>query len=162
MIQPTVVVSAKKDREGLYIGRAFAGFEASPFLNPFSVGEDTPQNRIEAVWKFTKWFLNQPQRFELDQIRNAKQVVCWCAPSLCHGHVLAWLVAHQKFRGPCVMCGEPMVSKMNGFDHGPHVASYLVYEQGECRNPPCRHYRFTHTANITKETIPAWAAEHYD
>lgn len=156
MILPAVA-NAKHDHSGgLYIGRRFGDYDASVWMNPFRVGEDTEENRIAAVWKYAVWILNQPVRFQLAELRQHKSLVCWCAPKLCHGHVLQWLLAHQQFDAGCNKCGEPLRSKMNIHQHelGPNRA--LVYEQGECHNAKCRHYRFAHTGYIEPHTIPKW------
>lgn len=155
---PPPVVNANEIRDGLYIGRRFGGYEASHWANPFLVGKDTEENRKTAIWKYVLHILDSPMRFHLDQLRQADRLICWCAPKLCHGHVLQWIMEHQQFRAPCNKCGEPLLSKMNIHKHdlGPNRA--LVYEQGECHNPKCRHYRFTHTAYIEPDTIPDWVA----
>lgn len=152
------LLNAKENRAGLYVGRAYDGLQESPFLNPFSVGQDTHENRVEAVWRHLRWFLQQPQRLRLDEIEAAPAIVCWCAPGLCHGHNLQWCVEARQFhREPCPNCNQMGVqSILNGFDYLDAAERFLVYENGQC--PSCRHYRFRHHGHVTRETVPFWAA----
>lgn len=67
----------------VYIGRG----RGSNWGNPFSIGEHG--NREEVIAKYTEWIHGQPEliaraRAEL----RGKDLVCFCAPRACHGHVL--------------------------------------------------------------------------
>jgi hypothetical protein len=66
-----------------YVGRP------SAFGNPFRAGRDG--TREEAVKKFEEHLLNDPEL--LTRVRKelqGKVLGCYCAPLLCHSHVLAW------------------------------------------------------------------------
>lgn len=66
----------------VYIGRP------SPWGNPFAIGAHG--SREEVIRKYEEWILTKP-----DLVKKAKEelrgkhLVCFCAPSACHGHVLA-------------------------------------------------------------------------
>lgn len=158
---PRVVGNLGIDRgaQGVYIGRAWAGRLQSEWANPFRVGDDTPTNRREAVWKYFVWLMASDLRLRIHELRD-KQLLCWCHPALCHGHVLAWIIANQEFHAaPCPRCGGPLESRMN-YHHSPATKATkewnLLYEQGPC--PSCRYYRFRHAvADFGVHTIEEWA-----
>jgi hypothetical protein len=55
--------------------------------NPFTIGKDG--TRAEVVLKYSAWLNERPElkakaRAEL----RGKDLVCWCAPALCHAQVL--------------------------------------------------------------------------
>jgi hypothetical protein len=152
--------NATTNKEGLYIGRKFGGFNGSDWANPFTISEDTEELRKDALWKYLQHILRSPMRFQLDELRAAPALVCWCAPKLCHGHVLLWLLTQQHFRGPCIRCGQSVESRMNMHVHD--STEILVYEQGACVNPACMHYRFHYTSLATPDTVPTWAAKQAD
>lgn len=67
--------------DAVYIGRP------SPFGNPFAIGRDGDRDAV--MEKYVTWLGNQPAR--IDRARRdlaGKDLVCWCAPAACHGHVL--------------------------------------------------------------------------
>lgn len=64
----------------VYIGRP------SKWGNPFIIGQDG--TREEVVEKYREWIEEQPDlQLALDELEG-KDLVCWCAPSPCHGDVL--------------------------------------------------------------------------
>ena len=65
----------------VYIGRP------SIFGNPFVIGKDG--TRDEVIAKYEAWLRSKPQLVAAAkrQLRG-KDLVCWCAPLRCHGHVL--------------------------------------------------------------------------
>jgi len=73
-------------RDGRPAGAVYIG-RPSPFGNPFAIGRDG--NRDAVMDKYITWLGNQLQL--VTHARRAlagKDLVCWCAPSRCHGHVL--------------------------------------------------------------------------
>lgn len=134
-------LSKAPDAAGEYIGREFAGRKPSAWMNPHKVGTDTPDNRRAAVWSYLKTILDSPQRFEIESLRG-QTLLCWCAPSLCHGTALALLLHLKQWHGaPCKRCGRPITSIINGFWHSP--TDLLIYESAPpC--PACGHYHFSH------------------
>lgn len=78
-----MVVNKKTHRPGssdLYIGRP------SKWGNPFTIGRDG--TREDVVRKYAEWIVNQPDLLrDLHELRG-RTLVCWCAPQMCHGHVL--------------------------------------------------------------------------
>lgn len=77
------VVNKKTHRPGhddLYIGRP------SKWGNPFTIGRDG--SREDVVRKYAEWIVTQPDLLrDLHELRG-RTLVCWCAPQMCHGHVL--------------------------------------------------------------------------
>jgi len=70
----------------VYIGRP------SVFGNPFQIGPDG--TRDEVIEKFKVYFenrLKEDPEFEraIEALRSCPALICWCAPLLCHGHVIA-------------------------------------------------------------------------
>ena len=89
----------------VYVGRAFAGWPASPWGNPFRPGQG-----FNAVERFDEWFAKKPDAAELlRQLWNAtgqgaKPLGCWCVnarvgdgqPEVCHAQVLARLLTEMQ------------------------------------------------------------------
>lgn len=70
----------KPSSNDLYIGRP------SKWGNPFVIGRDG--DRDEVVRKYAEWVIEQPLLMESLRELQDKNLVCWCAPLACHGHVL--------------------------------------------------------------------------
>jgi hypothetical protein len=69
-----------KTSEDVYIGRG------SFWGNPFVIGKDG--DRDDVVRKYAEMICdNQEMLSRLHELRG-KNLVCYCAPKLCHGHVL--------------------------------------------------------------------------
>ena len=65
----------------VYIGRP------SKWGNPFEIGKDG--TRDEVVTKHREWFFANPELMEAAKKElKGKDLVCFCAPKLCHGSVL--------------------------------------------------------------------------
>jgi hypothetical protein len=59
----------------------------SKWGNPFVIGRDG--SRDEVIAKYREWILGQPRLLsDLHELRG-RDLVCFCAPQACHGHVLA-------------------------------------------------------------------------
>lgn len=67
----------------VYIGRP------SKWGNPFVIGRDG--DRDEVVRLYHEWAIDRFEREELEELRG-RDLVCWCAPLLCHGDVLKKMV----------------------------------------------------------------------
>jgi len=88
----TTLVNIKRNEEyDVFIGRP------SQWGNPFSHLPNTlakykVSSREEAVDKYREWILTQPLLLaNLHELRD-KRLGCFCAPKLCHGHVLLELL----------------------------------------------------------------------
>lgn len=67
--------------DGVYIGRP------SKFGNPFKIGEDG--DRSEVISKYENWLNSQPELIAAAKKELiGKNLICWCSPLQCHGHVL--------------------------------------------------------------------------
>ncbi len=64
----------------VYIGRG------SPWGNPFIIGRDG--TREDVVAKYDAWIDTQPHLLARSQDLRQCQLVCFCAPKLCHGNPL--------------------------------------------------------------------------
>jgi hypothetical protein len=74
----------------VYVGRPHPRFRARGWGNPYRVS--VTQTRADAVGRF--WDLieqNDELRTRIRRELRGKLLGCWCAPQLCHGHVLAWI-----------------------------------------------------------------------
>lgn len=76
----------------IYIGRASTknGLSGSKYANPFPVRNE--EDRSMVVQKYQSWLAQEIHqgritREELAEL-HGKDLVCYCAPKLCHGHVL--------------------------------------------------------------------------
>lgn len=69
----------------IYIGRP------SKWGNPFSIGKHG--NREEVIKQYREWIMKKPQLIKEARIElKGKDLVCFCAPKLCHGDVLLEIV----------------------------------------------------------------------
>lgn len=86
-----VVRNIKKDGipdGAVYIGRANPtyGVSESIWHNPFPL--KTEKDREKVVAQFTEYLTSRPDLMSrLGELRG-KDLVCWCAPKMCHGDVL--------------------------------------------------------------------------
>lgn len=92
---PRVLNQHKDGRpaSAVYIGRP------SPFGNPFAIGRDGDRDAV--MGKYVAWLGNQPAL--IDRARRelaGKDLVCWCAPAACHGHVLRDLALGRPLPRP--------------------------------------------------------------
>lgn len=68
-------------KSAVYVGRG------SPFGNPYRIGKDG--NRAQVIIKFKDWVKTQPKLVTLiKQKLRGRDLVCYCAPNLCHAEVL--------------------------------------------------------------------------
>jgi len=73
--------------------------KASPFQNPWPlIDKNDDHARAVVVATFGRWLFGDAGLIaekgpppSLDDVRTlaGKPLVCWCAPKLCHGHILA-------------------------------------------------------------------------
>jgi hypothetical protein len=74
------IVGKESTADRVYIGRP------SKWGNPFVIGRDG--DREQVVAKYRAWLARNPALLlQLPEL-NGKDLVCWCAPLPCHGHVL--------------------------------------------------------------------------
>ena len=94
-VHPFVVNRAKKNCD-VYIGRP------SKWGNPFSHQEDTlaqykVDTKEEAIQKYNEFVRSNPEFMkEIKRELKGKVLGCFCSPSLCHGHVLAWIANFEE------------------------------------------------------------------
>lgn len=92
----TTLANIKRNEEyDVFIGRP------SKWGNPFShlpstLAQYKVSCREEAVEKYREWILTQPHLLsDLEELRG-KRLGCFCAPKLCHGHVLIELLEQRN------------------------------------------------------------------
>lgn len=135
----------KTKDKGRYIGRG------SPFGNPFIIG--THGSRIEVVYMFEQYLkyqilIGDPAIIkELQSLKADDDLLCSCAPKLCHGSVIARFYEElasgglNEFRNEYNLYGEGT----NGVDHinlatpGNTMLSRNLYElillsKGKCKD----------------------------
>lgn len=117
----------------MYVGRP-KGAERWHFGNPFTHRAGTKasvivSSREEAVRAFSDWLSGfryqevEPQRRQwiLDNLHllKGKNLVCWCAPLICHGEILLELanqpVPEELVANHCVNCGALTTCLIDGF-----------------------------------------------
>lgn len=82
----------ENDDRYVYIGRSCYGLTGNGWGNPIKLHEDTPLARFALIEAYKRWFMADEQcelRERALRELPGKILVCWCAPKLCHGDVLA-------------------------------------------------------------------------
>ena len=85
-------VGKKIPDNAVYIGRPSPknGLSGSKYANPFPA--KTEEDRPQVVEKYQKWLASEITQGRITKEELAelhgKDLVCYCAPKLCHGHVL--------------------------------------------------------------------------
>lgn len=73
--------------DAIYIGRP------SKWGNPFVINRDG--SRTEVIEKYEQYLMTNSLKLDLSELRG-KDLVCYCAPSPCHGDVLLRLANPKK------------------------------------------------------------------
>lgn len=89
VVLPLVVNVAKKTAHDVYIGRSGRGRSDSGWGNSHRMRSNSLKARIEAVTAFSDDLRTNEKLTTRLQELEGKTLGCWCAPKLCHGHVLA-------------------------------------------------------------------------
>lgn len=74
-------VTGKTRAGAVYVGRP------GPYGNPFTIGKDGDRDMVIA--KYIDWLHDNPEF--VSRVRRelvGKDLICWCAPRACHGHIL--------------------------------------------------------------------------
>ena len=79
----------------VYVGRQMSGVRAGgwdlpahPLHNPYTLSRyGTPEAAVAA---YIRHFLDRPDLLDQAAVLRGKTLACWCAPELCHAHVIAW------------------------------------------------------------------------
>lgn len=77
---------------GVYIGRENTklGLKGSPFANPFPITDSQPREVV--LKKYKRWLWNQMEAGKIKDedllALKGKDLVCFCAPQPCHGHII--------------------------------------------------------------------------
>ncbi len=75
-----------KSRHRIPVGAIYIG-RPSKWGNPFAIGPDGSREKVLA--KYRAWLTTQPALIEAAKRElTGHDLVCWCAPQACHGHVL--------------------------------------------------------------------------
>ena len=96
----TVVIhvrDANDDRwlycDRLYIGRAAYGWPSSKWANPYRIGHDGTREQVLA--KYEAYVRGRPDLMAALPEIAGRVLLCWCAPSACHGNTLVKLLEEQ-------------------------------------------------------------------
>lgn len=85
------------DRPPRVLNRAVHGFpegavyvgRPSKWGNPFPLRDRlSERERAEVIGRYRAWVCDQPHLMAALPELRGKDLVCWCAPALCHGDVL--------------------------------------------------------------------------
>jgi hypothetical protein len=90
LLPKTLVVNIKVSKYEVYIGRAGKGHDGY-FGNPFVLTSDV--SRVSILLKYEQWFYDRlewdPEFKQRIHGLKGKVLGCFCAPKLCHGHIIA-------------------------------------------------------------------------
>jgi Domain of unknown function (DUF4326) len=78
-------VGKRPTADRVYVGRP------SKWGNPFVIGRDG--SRDEVIAKYRTWIVRQPALMAALHELRGNNLVCWCAPELCHADMLIELAA---------------------------------------------------------------------
>jgi len=83
-------------REAVYIGRLSKG--RSPWGNPFMIGRDGNREQVIEAYRQKLYADIESGAIPLERLAALadKDLVCFCAPQACHGHVLEAAAAWAK------------------------------------------------------------------
>lgn len=92
---PPVVLNAK--RIGSTASTSSRVFIARPskWGNPFVIGRDG--DRMDVIEKYGFWLMTQPRLLASLRELQGKDLLCWCDPEPCHGHILIELANDEEF-----------------------------------------------------------------
>lgn len=80
----------KKYQNGIPPGAIYIG-RGSPWGNPFVIGKDG--DRATVIEKFRQYALANPELVRRMKAELAgKDLVCFCAPLACHGHIIEAII----------------------------------------------------------------------
>lgn len=83
MATRTTVVHCRREAYDVYIGRP------TEWGNPFRAWRESDRETVVAQYR--EWIKTQPHLMARIPELRGKRLGCYCAPKLCHGHVLAEL-----------------------------------------------------------------------
>lgn len=83
---PDIIKHAKRDPFDVYIGRG----QGSIWGNPYAISDT--RNREYVVAMFTDYLLKKPELLKRIFELKGKTLGCYCAPQLCHGDMIVWLL----------------------------------------------------------------------
>jgi hypothetical protein len=89
----------KAPKGAQYIGRESGGYARSPYCNPQPMNPpgNRAQSREEALIDFALyWFAPEQKNLRRMAMDLPNDIMCWCAPKWCHGHIIAGYVEWAK------------------------------------------------------------------
>ncbi len=123
---------------GLYIGREMRQtgtvptLSASDWRNEHKPASDSTIDRAAAIRRYIEALLESPIRARIGELAG-RDLLCWCAPKLCHGNALEQLTACTRFYGAaCPHCGTIVDSFLNW-----HEGLQVLSEAWVCRSKAC-------------------------
>ena len=87
---PDKVKMCKREPYDVYIGRG----EGSIWSNPYAISDT--RNREYVVAMFTDYLLKKPSLLQRIFELKDKTLGCFCAPQLCHGDMIVWMLEHAE------------------------------------------------------------------
>lgn len=100
----------------VYIGRPSAWGNPFTHIPKGTQAQFVVKNRDEAVDQYRLWLLAQPDLVaKVQRDLRGKDLVCWCSPQRCHGHVLVE-IANAPESNPVVQASQEPEGE---FHHAP-------------------------------------------
>lgn len=91
---PYVVNVARRQPCDLYIGRAGRGRDASIWANPHKLASNSLRARLRVIVDYFDDLHRDDDRITRLPSLAGQVLGCWCAPKLCHGHLLAMVARY--------------------------------------------------------------------
>ena len=90
----------KAPKTAQYIGREYGGYPRSPFCNPKPLNRAGNRgSRDDALIDFALyWFAPEQKELLVKALSLPEDIMCWCAPLWCHGHIIAGYVEWRNRR----------------------------------------------------------------
>lgn len=98
-VHSRVVNVARKQPCEIYVGRTLRGHTSTGWHNTHTMAGNSLKSRLTAVTRYFDGLVLDAQLMGRLEELKGKSLGCWCAPKLCHGHVLAAM--SENYWGAC-------------------------------------------------------------
>jgi hypothetical protein len=100
----------------VYIGRRnlSLNLQQSPFANPFKLTKETDRETVIEQYKTWLWNNIKSGKITIQSLKDLKDkdLVCYCHPKACHGHVL-----EKAIKWACTLSDEEILIYQKSSNH---------------------------------------------